>query len=57
MVVDVEFREHKIDSLRETNIELFYKNHALGLGVLNFFLAIMYFLGTRKYEEKLRNEL
>ena len=30
MAVAVELREHKIDFLRETNIELFYKNHALG---------------------------
>ena len=38
MAVAVELREHKIDFLRETNIELFYKNHALGLGELDFLI-------------------
>ena len=38
MALAVELRENKIDFLRETNIELFYKNHALGLGELDFLI-------------------
>ena len=38
MALDVELRENKIDFLRETNIDLFYKNHALGLGELDFLI-------------------
>ena len=38
MALAVEFRENKIDFLRETSIELFYKNHALGLGELDFLI-------------------
>ena len=37
MALAVEFRENKIDFLRETSIEL-YKNHALGLGELDFLI-------------------
>lgn len=38
MALAVELRESNIDFLRETSIELFYKNHALGLGELDFLI-------------------
>ena len=47
-----ELRENKIDYLRETVIELFYKNQMVGLGEIDF-----YFPAQKKAKFELKNPL